>query len=750
MDHVFSLTRFFELSDEPMLVTDASGGIMTCNNYIKQRFTLSDTPQSTNIKDIVHAQDTNLLTRCLASINEKNTSTTVTLRLNSQSNRDIYISWSIQFDTTSTSLYWIGKDISAFKQQEAFLDILEQVTGTGVWELASDGDVAHWSAKIHEIHETDKETYQPIIQEALSFYPEKAIPTLMAALEQQESTGKPYNLNLPFVTAKGHEIMVNARGFTEKRDGVVSRRYGTFKDITDEQREHLEKKKLSQRTALALELSGIGIWEYDVKSQKLIWDENMLDLYGVRKADFTGTFDDWSNAVLDEDLEQASAEFTRSMETGESFVSQFRIKVPNGGVRYVKAAATNIYDDEENLVQIVGVNMDVTSDVEKRQLLQQAKEKSDAATQAKSQFLANMSHEIRTPLNGIMGGLQILLEEVLSKQGRDIAEKSLDSAKSLLGIINDILDYTKIDEGKIELEYIPVDVCQLVDQIINEYTLLNQEKQAVDFCVVCDPFARGSYMTDPTRLRQVVSNLLSNAVKFTKAGTITVKVGLKQDSSLELSVEDPGIGMTQEQVSKLFTPFVQADASVTRKYGGTGLGLSIVKQLTHLMEGEISVTSEPNRGTCFRLVFPFQRINVQGNEQKSEGSEVPDLTGMRIVIAEDNELNQILIGAMLAETNADLDIVDNGALLVEAIAQDVYDLVLCDINMPVMGGVEACKYIRQRDSSTPVYAFTANVMKEDLKLYSEVGFNGVVSKPVIKADLFSMLLAFASEKRDSE
>ncbi|MBE1299696.1 MAG: PAS domain-containing protein [Alteromonadaceae bacterium] len=744
------MDKFFEIADDLMLITDVEGYVQTCNAPSQSLFTHHAFDlEKLRLHDLIHDKDRDVFETAFAKLKQDKFAKKLTSRIKGETEAVVWIEWNCRIHETENSIYWIGRDVTEFKRMEAFLGILEQVTGTGAWELELGSDIIHWSDKIHDIHETDSNTYVPEIEQALAFYRSDAIPVLIEALERQEKTGEAYSLQLPFKTSKGRDITVNARGFTQTRDGQIIRRYGTFKDVTEEVAAELEKQKMVKRTTLALDFSEIGVWELNVNDDSLVWDEQVFNIYGVKPENFGGHFQDWKNAVHEEDLQRVLLQLEDTMRSGKRLVTQFRIRTEAAHIRYVKAMASNVYDEEGKLTHVLGVNIDVTAEVQQKKLLQMAKERSEAADKAKSRFLATMSHEIRTPLNGIIGGLQLIDQETLAPQQQTLAQRALTSSQSLLAIINDILDFTKISENKIQLDIIPVDLHKQFQQILDEQSLLLEDKN-LGLRLDYDAGTSDWYKVDPVRLRQIVINLVGNAIKFTESGEVVIKVSTQTVNNkelLQIQIIDSGIGMNEEQLKNLFAPFVQADVSTTRKFGGTGLGLAIVKKLVGIMKGQIGVTSEPGQGTCFTIGLPLKvcaQSDVLSVDEDAELQVAPDLSNKRIIVAEDNELNQMLIEIMVQETGAEIVLVENGQLLLDKLAQENFDIVLCDINMPVMDGITACKRIREKDKKMPMFAFTANVMDEDVAHYKEIGFDEIISKPVIKGDLFKKLLRFSS------
>ncbi|WP_440905300.1 ATP-binding protein [Catenovulum sp. SX2] len=393
-------------------------------------------------------------------------------------------------------------------------------------------------------------------------------------------------------------------------------------------------------------------------------------------------------------------------------------------------------DSPEHFVAFI---RDISERNKQKQELLEAKEQADKASKAKSEFLANMSHEIRTPLNGIYGSLQILKQESLNASSNQVVDRALFSCKTLLTIINDILDYSKVEAGKLTLEDIPFYFERSIQVVMSDVTPIVADKNIKLVLDIEDGFIDG-WQGDPVRVKQVLLNLVSNAVKFTKDGQVTIKVSSSlsnEDSSLFFSVSDTGIGMSNEAIEQLFSRFVQADNSTTRNYGGTGLGMAITKSLVDLMDGSISVVSELGKGSCFKVALPLKKAKVAEIKQRQGDILVPNLLGKKILIAEDNEINQIIIKTMMEPTGANVQIANNGSDAVAMTLDFQPDLILMDIQMPVMDGIQACKLIKQKLPHISVVALTANVMKEDVDNYRISGFDSYLAKPIEMKELYS-------------
>jgi len=376
--------------------------------------------------------------------------------------------------------------------------------------------------------------------------------------------------------------------------------------------------------------------------------------------------------------------------------------------------------------------------------LTEAKREAESANHAKSSFLASMSHEIRTPLNAIIGFINLLRKNETDLQKLEYITTVQNSSSSLLGVINDILDISKIEDGKLDIEAIDFDVYQQINELIKFYESTVQSRD-IELNLNIDKSVPKYLTSDPLRLKQVMSNLISNAIKFSPdESTVSIELRYK-DSQLFVSVRDEGIGISEEAKKRIFNAFEQAESSTTRSFGGTGLGLSISKKLVELLGGEISVEGELDKGSVFSFYVdaPESKNNVddviEDKDYKFEG---------HVLVAEDNKTNQMLIKILLDDMGISYKVVDDGEEAVKAFLDEEFDLILMDINMPNMDGIEATKRIRQENTegnTIPIIALTANAMKEDVNGYLEAGMNSHVSKPINNALLAKELLNFLTE-----
>jgi signal transduction histidine kinase len=379
---------------------------------------------------------------------------------------------------------------------------------------------------------------------------------------------------------------------------------------------------------------------------------------------------------------------------------------------------------------------------EARVALEVARDRAEAANLAKSRFLTNMSHEIRTPLNGVLGMAQVLARSELSPADREKVEVIRTSGNALLGLLNDLLDLSKIEAGRVEIVQGEFDMAAAIEAATHGFAVLAAQKE-VRFITAIAPEALGVWRGDGGRFKQVVANLASNAVKFTATGEIRVCVR-RTETGVACTVSDTGAGIARDRLPELFQRFAQVDPTATRKFGGTGLGLAIVRELVELMGGTVSATSAEGCGSAFTFELPLAWVGPTRAAPEPAAAEPAELPPVRILAAEDNDTNRLLLGAMLAPVGVELRMACNGREAVEAFANGAYDLVLMDIQMPVMNGVDAARAIRALEAErglapTPILALSANVMSHQVEEYLAAGMNGFVAKPIEMATLLGAI-----------
>ncbi|BBN81650.1 hypothetical protein PA25_16350 [Pseudoalteromonas sp. A25] len=382
------------------------------------------------------------------------------------------------------------------------------------------------------------------------------------------------------------------------------------------------------------------------------------------------------------------------------------------------------YDETHNYIGYMGIAKDITYAKQRELAYKNAKEKAESANSAKSQFLAVMSHEIRTPMNAILGMVELLADTELNSQQREWLSYAQSSATLLQGLISDVLDFSKIESGILELDLTRVELKQQLKSIAAQFSL--RQSDLLKFEVKIDEQLPDYIYSDPTRLGQILFNLIGNAFKYTSYGQITFSAKVEGEF-LHLCVSDTGVGISESELEYIFEPFTQVGVSVKRKQQGVGLGLSITKKIVEAMNGSIHCQSKPNEGTEFSVKLPYE--NVQ--EQLDESLQIEGLRKLKVLVAEDNPANQVLIRALLEKLGHDVTLADTGSQALNKAKAEQYDLVLMDMMMPVMDGLTATQYMRKEMAlDVPIFALTANAGQDDKEKCLAVGMNKVLTKPI--------------------
>ena len=529
-------------------------------------------------------------------------------------------------------------------------------------------------------------------------------------------------------------------------DGAVGGLIITSHDIT-EVVEALETTERSEaRLKLALELADVHVWELDYRRRKLLTEGVQANFFTEEKTYGELAGDIWST-IDPRDKPKVEDSWNRHINEGAPYRPEYRVVRDDDKEVWVQSSVRFEQDEQGAPLRLVGAMQNITERKQAERALIQAKEEAESATRAKSAFLATMSHEIRTPLNGVLGMAQAMAVGDLSDTQRERLDVIRQSGESLLAILNDVLDLSKIEAGKLELEQAEFDLEETVQSAMNAFTATAQAKNLA-LALKVQPAARGIYRGDSVRVRQILYNLISNGLKFTEQGGVKATLS-RRGKSLRLQVADTGIGVAPEKLAGLFQKFEQADASTTRRYGGTGLGLAICRDLAELMGGQIRAESQPGAGATFTVDLPLVRVGdavERPAQQVIDPMASPQTLSLRVLAAEDNEMNQLVLRTLLHQVGVDPVIVGNGKEAVAAWAREPWDLILMDVQMPEMDGPTATGMIRARERAerrprTPIVALTANAMAHQVAEYAQVGMDDFVAKPIEAARLYAVIEA---------
>ena len=502
-----------------------------------------------------------------------------------------------------------------------------------------------------------------------------------------------------------------------------------------------------KRLQFAIQSAGDGYFEIDLDDMSVTLNPSLAKWIGA--GDGPAKIENFHEVVHPEDRDLVFSTIDTVREgTIDGWKQEVRVRLTSGQWCWMQLRAQVIEANAAHGRKLIGTVVDLTAWKKIEADMRAAKEVAEASSSAKSQFLANMSHEIRTPLNGVLGMAQALDADGLTPPQKEKVGVILDSGKSLMALLNDVLDLTKIEAGKMEISAVSGDFLHTMKRTRQLFQATADEK-GLDLLVRYDSNFPQRLTYDPTRVRQCVSNLISNAIKFTAQGRVEVALSARRidgpDFVVTVEVSDTGIGMSDETQAKLFTVFTQADGATTRKFGGSGLGLAISRQLARMMGGDITVESTQGQGSTFRLTFRAQEAAPAHNAAPAPARAAEpakrSLRGLRVLLTDDNAINRQVIKLFLAPQGCDISEATNGKEALDLIAQHDFDVVLLDVHMPVMDGKEAIQRLRAvpRWTHLPVIALTADAMSGDREKYLALGMTDYLSKPVDQRELVAKM-----------
>jgi PAS domain S-box-containing protein len=508
----------------------------------------------------------------------------------------------------------------------------------------------------------------------------------------------------------------------------------------EERRRVEDRLKVSdERLRLALDSTEIGIFEWNLPSARVFYSAGLWVMLGYDPAKMPATLDTWQALLHPEDVgtfESRLRMLRKGIET--TVVSESRVRSGSGDWRWIYTRAKCVtFDSERRPVRLIGTVQDVTARVESEHQLRRAKSEADAASRAKSEFLASMSHEIRTPMNGVIGMTDALLMRHLPDEEREMVQTIRASGAVMLALVDELLDLSKLEAGRLVLRPAPTSLRALCAEL-RALWLPTASQKHLTLALDLDPALPEALLLDGLRLRQILDNLVSNALKFTEAGGVTVRL-TRAGEQLLCAVEDTGIGISLAQQARLFDRFIQADDARARRYQGAGLGLVLSRELARLMDGALEVTSTPGRGSCFTCTLPL----VPAERPAAPAAGLRELPpGLQVLVVDDNAVNRLVAQRLLERCGCKVTAsVDGEAALGALELHPNFDLVLMDVHMPGLDGLETTRRLRARHGlALRVIGCSASAESADLESCREAGMNDFLAKPVTHERLVEILL----------
>ena len=494
----------------------------------------------------------------------------------------------------------------------------------------------------------------------------------------------------------------------------------------------------------------LGLLEVSPEGKILRANDSFCEMSGFSCEELEGK--DGGDILLDSEEKERMKVRNASRIVGEEDVYELRVLNKNKENRYWLVSAAPLLGDDGKVYGSIGIHWDITEMKQLEFELKGARHKAEESSKAKAMFLANMSHEIRTPLNGIVGMAEQLAQSQLDADQRYFVDIMCSASSTLLSIINDVLDISKIESGKLSIETTPFNLNETIRRTLSIFgEKAKQTNVSLDIELMDD---RGIvHLGDPHRLSQVLFNIVGNAMKFTQAGYVRVTSHLARGENdicfVSFSIEDTGVGMDLAYLTKVFEAFTQEDASITRKFGGSGLGLSIARSIVHIMGGTIEIESEKGKGTRVKIRIPMRISNEKTKQEIVEMTDLQkSLKGLRILAVEDNELNRMVLQVILKKCEVVVTIAQNGQEAINLIQDQNFDLVLMDVQMPIVDGLEATKYIREELKLTiPIIGLSANAMRDEVEICKQAGMNDYLVKPYSERALVEVMKRWSTDEK---
>ncbi len=632
-------------------------------------------------------------------------------------------------------------------RKEQTLSTILRYVPLSLMTLESDGECGYVNKEWSRL--TGAHSYETLGRKWMDFIYEEDISVIQARLDSLNVKGPNIQkFELRVINSKESQIRTTSAQLirmstTEKGEGGYLL---TLLDITEIKRSEREVNEALNRLELALYCGELGLWDWNLTTNEVTFDDRWSSMLGYSRSEIDPSITGFSALVHPDDYDmvfQKVDEFLRGELPDYEVI--IRMKHKNGSwVPVLSKGKVIERRDDGTPTRFTGTHLDFSRQAAIENELREAKDRAERMTRVKTVFLANMSHEIRSPLNGIVGMSELLEAHVSDQEGRQYLRSIQSCSETLLRIIGDILDYSKMEEGRFDITIGRHNLKNVAFEVVQSFEGIKRKKN-IDFRFDCDPEIDQDFLFDSVRLRQILFNLLSNAFKFTHEGEVSFSLVQEISSGdIVIKVSDTGVGIAEEDRHLLFERFSQIDSGMTRSAEGTGLGLVIVKNLVTLMGGEVSFHSAPGQGTTFVVRLPFKKA-IDASMEVGESFLDKIIPSIPILVAEDNPINQALMKKLLEKSGHQVTVVSNGQEVIETLEKGAqFGLVLMDLQMPIMDGLSATRILRERFlDGPPVVAVTANVFEEDKEACVAVGMEDFLSKPIRRADLERVVTKFA-------